>query len=1805
MQTELNNLLWLAKRKIIVDSGLNLVCTFLENHPEYLISSNDVIQINEILRQISQNAIKYGKTAIINFIEKITKQLLNYFLKSDNESQRYEIITINLISKEEIFHTISISLITQLFIYPEKYKLFLHNVVDHDFCNLLMELNGKECKSIQQLFKTIAADDVDFCLNFVEKSLNDKKKLKLIEILIKSLQSEFIEKFLESLNDPKYSMVFVYILNELPEQHRKTAMNFIIENIDQIDLNAFAKKLSKNSISTKLFVKQENMPCELVLNVLLKITNNFDCFDLFPFENLLKTEIENSEPVLLLFYYINQKQRKKITLDLANEFLEKFENDDNLYRLFSLLISENLFLYMNEKNESFSDFLEKLLNCLRSSCTLTSINLYTTIIKMIEGEKLSKYIDQLFEALLNADQNSIEFISNCLLSIFTKNQKNFIYSIEFVHKYYKTVFPDETISNYDTFSKFIYFLDKYFKLSESIYPISDFDFTPHNKSLIENKEKVLIGKQNHEFLLSKADTVQSLLIRISFAFNFDLPQDMSNLNDFSDVEKYFKSIDLSEQSSVVPPPVFFSNETQLSYILLVNITNPEIDELTISKIANILDYMPEDTNFLPLINKGIISVFTSNVYVKYVILLDHTQLGQNFVKCLVEYFCHCNDNSLKQDILTHMRKHLKIIASLNNIDFSKLYNSFFQMLKSPDVLKISYRDFLQYIIENTKSQLVKFFETKKKITMVNPPEFLWPVLMKLVNLVGLDKEYIIKLNRNNEFGVFVAKDIIKQVSLTGKDIDVAFKLLEVHYFINNSGFFTSLCQNLTSNNSAITIKNMNILLLAAAHVQNEVIISNIFRVFTHFLKIDKFKKIFHSIFRNFLRETDSLDFSFDPKNYVKNELAIKFKESSNNSPLNSILQVFQNLSDNSKNLSKFCRSFADPLIERAWPDFVYKEMNPIKIIKRLDIVNLIQFEDQFPDTTKPIFIRENFHFLYDLQSSIVKYNRTFEFKGLVAQIDCEYDSKKYVAIVKKNGKLIQIIDDSIEIIQSIPKETKKFKINFAVYCEQKEIEQIENYQFRFFNKEKERFEYEKILLAYSNEFKKIILKMSKNDILLSYYVKFVIKMKDINVINEFSSNLHSLEFHENFYRYFIFLIPSILKDLININDNDVLYNFKNTILQDFLFKMPDKNVIEICRTYLYISLNCIKNNPSKISLIFSIFRDFARTRKKVFKNESDVTDILNLLDMICLECLKPDADDKYYSILNMHSIFDSINFFIRIFNSINEKKESDQEDIHSILSCLDKLEENHFKIIKNKENAGSYIFLIQKVFRKDEEYLDNFYKKLFLSESQSKDDDLIKDEYFLISLIELTEKNAEKLLDVYFNQFKIHDANYLFKKIEQFIKQTPSFLVKFLKYLPIISHYLDEYSIEFIPYLSRILYDSVDLGKTKLLQSLLVDYEKKVKSNSISIIDFKTLIIILKILNDQSYIQLISKFMLKDNRKNDDLFCLFFGELLLSCRLELLKPMFIYDVILYRMNDLRVDFVIFFLKKFNNDLPKNFFIHQKMKELYLYCIVHNQINSLFVDDYAITVYNFLYDIQNQASAKLSMSNPPSDRFKTIANLIKTKTSSKFAQIKVSNQHPFNFIEHTQRSLTEITFSETISSLFNFLTEQEDIDFDTNIIDSLIDNILSNNELDSLDLKINNQNKLIEIIKTKKLSDDFKSHLLDLMIFSQSRDEKAFSQMESAICNLKTGIFELDDKIFFFLTLKALYGNESSLLPFLMDNVDPFVNSILKMVTQPVLLKKEKQPELMKLIESEIDQSNFVDYTFDSVKNVILRNILSQ
>ena len=60
------------------------------------------------------------------------------------------------------------------------------------------------------------------------------------------------------------------------------------------------------------------------------------------------------------------------------------------------------------------------------------------------------------------------------------------------------------------------------------------------------------------------------------------------------------------------------------------------------------------------------------------------------------------------------------------------------MLKSPELLKTSYKDILQFIIDNTKSQLIKYFENTKKIHMINPPEFLWPTLLKLIDLIDFE-----------------------------------------------------------------------------------------------------------------------------------------------------------------------------------------------------------------------------------------------------------------------------------------------------------------------------------------------------------------------------------------------------------------------------------------------------------------------------------------------------------------------------------------------------------------------------------------------------------------------------------------------------------------------------------------------------------------------------------------------------------------------------------------------------------------------------------------------------------------------------------------------------------------------------------------------------------------------------------------------------------------------------------------------------------------------------------------------------------
>ena len=421
MQIELNNLLWLVKRQVLIDPALSAVGTFLDNYQDYALSSDDVIQLIEIFRCITQTQAKYEKMSINNFLEKILKLLLIYFQINDNEPQRYDLIVINIISKEEIFRAISLSLISQLFFSPEKYKLFLTNVVDEEFCDFLIDLTCNECKEIQQLFKTIARDNPEFCFNFVDKNLNDKKKLKLIEILIKSLQDESIDKFLQLLDDTKYSMVYVYILNELPESFRRTAMNFIISHYGEIDLNILAKKLSRNSTSMKLFVKSEDLPSDLVLSVILKVTNNFECFELFSFENILNSKIENSEHFLLLLYHIHQKQRKVISYELANELLDKFDKDDNLFQFFSMFISDNLFLYINEKDENISQFLDKLLNCLLSAFTIPSIELYTTIAKMHEGLQLKKYMDQLFDVFLNSDDASNSFLTDSLLSIFSKN----------------------------------------------------------------------------------------------------------------------------------------------------------------------------------------------------------------------------------------------------------------------------------------------------------------------------------------------------------------------------------------------------------------------------------------------------------------------------------------------------------------------------------------------------------------------------------------------------------------------------------------------------------------------------------------------------------------------------------------------------------------------------------------------------------------------------------------------------------------------------------------------------------------------------------------------------------------------------------------------------------------------------------------------------------------------------------------------------------------------------------------------------------------------------------------------------------------------------------------------------------------------------------------------------------------------------------------------------------------------------------------------------------------------------------------
>lgn len=1824
MQAELNNLLWLARRKVPYESAISNICGFLDNHFDYNLNQNNIILIIEIFRLLSQNKIKNEKSFINDFLEKITKKLIIYFKSTDQEDKMTELVEITMNSREEVFHNVSITFILFIMENPQKYKNFL-NSIDDTFRQNLLELNATECKKIQALLKKIAFNNVDFCLNFVSKSLHDIKKLKLIGLLFQSLQEQSIEEFIFSLEDPKYSNAFVFILNELPEELRKIAMNFIIQNIEKIELNIFAKKLSCDSISMKLFVENQNTPIVQIINVLLKVNANFECFKFFSFDFILDSN-DDSNPVLQLFYIILSKQRTKIYLDLANKLFEKFEGDDDLFRFYRILISEGLFLYLTKSDEKFNTFIEKLLDNLLTCCTMASVDLYSAFTMMHEGEEQKKYIENLFNVFLNTDkENAEEFITNSLLQIFFQNQKSFIISIRCMNDFYNLIFPEDSIQNYEHFSKFAYLLEKYFKQSESIYPISDFGFVPHNKALLEGKIKIVIGTKNYEFLCNKTDRVDSLLKRMSFVFGMDLKSSQQYMKSaqLNSLEKIFKSSAFIMQQDNLPPPAFFSKETKLSSNLLLNFANPKVDEKTSKNIANILEYMPDDPNFIVSMKSSSIPVFTHKFYVRYLVLFDNVNMAMGIIKNFINYFSTLdgNDNKLKMEILTSMKKNLKMIASVNGIDFNKLFDSFFDMLNSPKDLKQSYSNFLQYIMDNISNQLIAYFEKKKKLNVVDPPAFLFTTLLRLFKMANLDEIKYVKPNKKTDFGSFLVKQIIQTIQLDMNDFRKVFKLLKLRNPIDTA-FYINFCQQLVSTNiyenvikklpfkqqSVVFKKDMMTILKSLPYNQNENVRNNVLNVFSFYSKSDKFKQIIYSTISEYMRCIESTnfyvepyDFSFDQKSYEKSPLGIRLKASPTNSPLNAVIQNLLNLEPfiNEKELISFFtqkvdyKKYYDP---SSLPSFkCYEDFtNPVDIIRGIDIHHHIQFEDEFPDLMKPVCVIENISNLTDIQKDIVKCDRTFKFKGLIATT---LNDNKYFAIVLKDGRLIKFLDVLNEEIQTIPK-SDDFEIKCVFYCEQKEIVKTQqDTELKITNIRKNK----RILFCFSSDFQKIIRTLKNFELTFVYYVNFAIRMKDTNISNEFTKILQELEMPENFCKEFIHVYPQIFNNMINIADSYVVENFRKTVVKLVLEKIPDNRIIEISRL-IFNSINIrefIEGNAAKISKVLSLFTDYLKSKKPYFKTIHEDNDIITLLNDMCVNCLTiSDGNFEYYSNLDMHSIFECLKFF---FSSISKQKV--QKDIFQTFPCFDLLEKKHSFIIKNKINIAAYIFLIQTVYGKDQDYMTVFYAKLFFDDQESIESQMKKDDYFLFNLFEIPEEKEWILLlfNYYFSGRKLTDSSYLFSQIEEFIKKNAAFMPKFVSLLPLVSDFFEDFSFKFIPIVDQMI---AMTKEEDLLKKVLNDMDNKIKEKGLSIIDFNIYVNLLKSLNYQTKLNFLVEKMKENDRKENDSFCLFFGDFLLSCKAEIIQPSFVFDIILYKLNDIRVDFTLFFLKKFIGVLSKSFFMNPKMRELYIFCIIHNQVNPLTIDDYFVSLYNLFTDIRNQTSKKMILNNPPSDRFITIMKIVKSKVTAKnTVPIKTLDRYPFNFIENSEQHLNVGGFSETISLLFNRITNMETINIDLKILTALIENILSNKVISHLELNIADQNKLFEIVKNGDENDGFKNLLLDLMIFSQLRDVNAFNKLNVNLA----GFSYLNEKMFFFLTTKTLYGNDMSLIPFLMRNIENFAMSVLHILNEPILNMMPDKLGLMQRIKNEMGQNHYNDFqsNFENVVNIITNYFSNQ
>ncbi|OHS98542.1 hypothetical protein TRFO_08817 [Tritrichomonas foetus] len=1805
MQDDLHNINEALRKGQNISDHLKSVDRFLQQNSDYIFETDEIKQINEILKFYSEKQSKES-----DLIKILQPFLIKYYVRRNiSYDARNSFISACITSQNYYINDIGVNLLITLY---DSNPIFLLNFLEiseePDLFYAIFDLDEAQCKKMKPILKLIVTKSNFFAqiLYFlIQKFIDNHKKLKIVAFTANFLGQQQQKKFIQLIR-PEESTVLLYFIS-VSKNVGNQIIQTIVKNYKFIDIYKLCRILSKNHDFMRAIVNNNKniIPLHIIDDILENTTNNFDCVDINKFFPLFSKDIDNEtkNTLLRIFFNIAKKKGVKVHYFLLRSILVDYPSTQS-FRFFRKLISDDLFLYSSDSDfpKFMSEFEKYIINNGINSSP-ACIDLYAALIRTIKQSK-DEYFHNLFnlyiklnvnntkyknrltnelndENVLDDEESVLNAAVNSIISLFLSDRNIFIQTTKFVFDFFVRYFEEHP-------GKVIWFLKKYFSKSNSIYPISDFNQQPHNKAFVANKKVFFLGPNRKKFLFDSKDTIESLQNRIMFYYDILMPSltfgdpkiPLINLNNGNDIEYNPKSVNFPNSSKNVHPILLFyqNNFIDTLFNYLETRFNNNEDQQNIlykpisKKITKILNLMPNSNHISEVIIKNqskfsqILTSSQNSVHLRYLlsILNDYPKIINLYIDQLFILFNKHKNVSLKQDIISLFLK-----SNIENCDYSPIFKSLFNMMKSPKKLNNTFHSFLTYLIEKQPHELDTFLASRDQKIFQDPPKIIWDIIMKVISMKKKDEFDILKKNKSNEFGSFLASHIFSKLSV--KNTDLLLKLLPVSGF-RTFQFFQSLFQSLLmlQNKIELSKKHLKKLCLIALETDDSQVRNEIFNFFSTIAKKEKYTNDIIKIMTKNLYHTNSDDYSFDLSNYAKSNIGIKFKQLPYTSPLNSIVQNLLNLKIFKnyvyKKETKLSQLFSSiEYSHRYYFDLsesikVSEDKFPIDILREIDDMSIFQLPKDFPDVQKPIMVLQKVQHkknLYNIEDNITNNQRQFIFKGLVGHStisnNCEseknnnlnYDvneginknsknekqnrSFQFYAIIKKHKKYLEIIDNNIREIKAIP-DNQTFDLVF--YSEKKKVKEIK--PKRDFSTESSITNYKKVLSVYSQSFYNFITVLLSFDVALIYYIKFVIRLKDIKEIIKYESNFKKMKLTDDVPDHFKNLMNDIVINFLKISDFSILNHFRDYLVKEIINKLDQEKAISMCDSLFKYTNLLINTDPSRISYLISITREFLKIGGKNLLSIAIKHNFLESFQEILKQCLNENEENiHFYKCLDIHSIFDCLKLFIH------------EPNIDSVL-YIDELLQKIDLIFMNSRNIDSFISLIQGKYGHDHDFMVNFYINIFNKERNSEE--FIAD-VFVHNFLHVQPENSNVLFAYYFEKCHPSDIKILINEINH-VSHLNMFKNNFVQMMPSILKYFIDYSSQFSPIISQAL----NISSPEFLKNLLERVENNIIQNGIenglSILEFQIYTVLTARFFAPYKLENIIQIM--QMKKEDDIYCQFFGDFLMAIPPNNVKPSYLYDIILHEMNDCRVNIVVKFLEHVGGN-KKVFLQNPKVRDLANYL--------MFRGDF----YDFIPTI-----------NPVIKDFYQVS---KFKKESIF-EFDKSSSH-----KRTRNEISIITSNILNTATSNMETYSQKSDF--NNIMAVIPTITSLSRFRKIIFTINEPDKLIDFVCNQNICEEFRRSILSLMSFVVIKNKKAFKNIRM---NNRIPENSLKNEYFAFFVRKCVMTKDISDIPFICVSNSHILWSIILELLQTQQTKKRASFFVIQIayqVELKIDDKEII------------------